>query len=209
MKKILILTLALILSITLNSCKNKTQQKTVTKAKAAKELSYVINTDSTSVKWTAFKTTSKIPVSGTFKTLNITNTTAAKSIIGSLNNVKFSIPVSSIFSNNEARDIKLVKFFFNIMKNTTTLNGIIHTGENNAGSIELTMNGITSTIPVIFSTDGMKVSLKGTMDLDNWQAKLAIDALNKACNEKHKGKDGISKTWSEVTIESSTLVSKK
>jgi len=209
MKKILILTLGLALSITLNSCKNKTQQKAATKVKAAKELSYVINTDSTTVKWTAFKTTSKVPVSGTFKTLNITNTSAAKTILGSLNNVKFSIPVSSIFSNNEARDIKLVKFFFNIMKNTTTLNGTIHIGKNNTGSIELTMNGITSTIPVIFSTDGMKVTLKGIMDLDNWQAKLAIDALNKACNEKHKGKDGISKTWSEVTIEASTLVLQK
>ena len=44
------------------------------------------------------------------------------------------------------------------------------------------------------------------MDLENWKAQAALDALNVVCFDLHKGVDGISKTWSEVKIEISAVL---
>ena len=50
------------------------------------------------------------------------------------------------------------------------------------------------------------VTIEAVMDLDNWQAQLAIEALNIVCKDLHSGDDGISKTWSEVKIEVATYL---
>ena len=42
------------------------------------------------------------------------------------------------------------------------------------------------------------------MNLDDWSAQKAVASINLACKELHKGKDGVSKTWSEVGIDIST-----
>ncbi len=186
--------LVLILSIiafTLLSCKQKEK---------APEIKYSIEPKSTTIKWTAFKTTEKIPVSGVFKTINITNIKETTNTNDALNGLEFSIPVNSLDSKNEDRDTKLINSFFGSMKDTKNLTGKIHLKENGKGSITLKMNGITKDFPISYAISGQLAQIEATIDLDNWQAKLAIDALNKVCFDKHKGADGISKTWNEVKI---------
>jgi hypothetical protein len=64
------------------------------------------------VSFTAYKTTDKLAVGGTFKEITLTNTT--ETALGALNGTKFSIPVSSLFTNDATgtRDPKIIKFFF-------------------------------------------------------------------------------------------------
>jgi hypothetical protein len=45
------------------------------------------------------------------------------------------------------------------------------------------------------------------MNLENWDA-LAAVSINKACEALHTGKDGISKTWSEVAVHADVLLNK-
>ena len=47
------------------------------------------------------------------------------------------------------------------------------------------------------------------MDLETWQSQTAIASLNVVCNDKHKGPDGVSKTWSEVAINAQIKVVSK
>lgn len=192
-----------ILAISLVSCLNG-KKKSVKKA----ELGFTVIDSSASIKWTAYKTTDKLPVSGIFKTINVTKSASGKTALLALNNVDFNIPVSSIFSNNEERDGKLQKMFFNVMANTTLLKGTIHANADNMGSLDVTMNGNTASLPLTFTVVGDTIKFKGLMNLDQWQATAALETLNKACFDLHKGKDGVSKTWNDVLIEASVVVKK-
>ena len=126
-----------------------------------------------------------------------------------LNNLDFSIPVSSLFSKNDVRDEKLKVSFFGIMANTDLIRGTIKHVDNKYMAT-LTMNGVTENLPleVIISED-KKVSMKAEMNLKNWDALTALEILNKACFDLHKGADGISKTWSEVGISAAVYLKKE
>ena len=71
----------------------------------------------------------------------------------------------------------------------------------------LTMNGVTHDLPLEATIkDERRVTLKGIMDLKNWNAIDALNALNKVCFDLHKGADGVSKTWEDVAIEIETYL---
>jgi hypothetical protein len=46
------------------------------------------------------------------------------------------------------------------------------------------------------------------MNLENWDLAAAVASINKACEALHTGKDGISKTWSEVAVHADVLLNK-
>ncbi len=75
-----------------------------------------------------------------------------------------------------------------------------------SGSVELNMNGISQVLPITYVISDQMATMEALMDLANWQAQLAIQALNTACKELHSGDDGIPKTWSEVKIEIATYL---
>ncbi len=193
MQKI-ILVIAIILIGLLNfSCK-----KEVKKAKPITTYSLVEKT--TVINWTAYKTTEKKPVKGKFNTIKITGNTSASSPMDAINNVEFNIPVNSIDTKNKDRDSKLLTSFFGSMKNTTELTGKVNLNNDGKGTINLKMNGISKDFPINYIISGQVVEINAIINLDNWQAKIAIDALNLACKELHKGADGVSKTWNEVNL---------
>ena len=179
------------------SCKEK---KTEPSQSKVNQLNYSIDLENTVLNWTAYKTTDKIPVKGVFQEIKIKNNEASSTVVGVLDELEFEIPVTSIFSNDSIRDWKLREYFFGIMKNTLKLKGKFHTEENGKGIIDLTMNGISKDLPFTFKVSGNEIIVNATMDLDSWQAQTAINSLNVVCNDKHKGADGISKTWNEVAL---------
>lgn len=200
--KIKMLLLAFLV-LSLSACKNPTKVSEKTS-----ENSFQVEDSTASVKWTAYKTTEKLPVSGVFKTINITKSNAGLTAELALNNLEFSIPVSSLFSNNAERDDKLVNLFFGVMANTSLLTGTIHVDGDNIGSLDVVMNGVTNELPLTFTSVGDTINFKGVMTLPNWNIGKAFDSLKKACFDQHKGTDGISKTWDDVLIEASVVVKK-
>lgn len=167
---------------------------------------YSTNAKATTIKWIAYKTTSKLPVTGEFTKINVDTLKTGSTPIAALNNLKFSIPVASLFTNDTIRDGKLKKFFFGTMENTSEITGKILMNNETSGTVEITMNGITHQLPITYIIDGQLVTIEAVMDLDNWKAQAAITALNTVCAELHAGDDGISKTWSEVKIEVATYL---
>ncbi|MFK5878954.1 MAG: YceI family protein [Flavobacteriaceae bacterium] len=196
MKNINILLLIFTISITSISCK-KEQKKAVEIIEVPKE--FTIDNSSIKMNWIAFKTTDKVPVKGQFNKV-ILNKTSGTSAIDFLNDLEFSVPVSSIFTDNEERDGKLQKFFFGVMENTELLSGSISITNDTDGVIHLNMNGITHDLPIKFDSNDNGTAIKGKMNLDNWNGQNAIESLNKACFDLHAGDDGISKTWNTVHI---------
>ncbi len=202
MKKISFLLIALAISIT--SCKNdKKETKTVTTEK------FVVKPEGTSVKWVAYKTTDRKPVGGEFKILKFENK-EGETPQEALNGLNFSIPVSSVFTNDatNTRDAKIITSFFGAMLNTDLIKGTINY-TNNAYTASITMNGVTSNLPLnIKITDKRRITLTGTMNLKNWNALDALKSLNKVCFDLHKGADGVSKTWEDIAIEVNTFLRK-
>jgi len=180
------------LTLQLTSCKKE--------VKKADAIEYIIEPKTTTINWTAYKTTDKIPVKGVFKTVNVVNSKVSTNPFEAINEIEFSIPVNSIDTKKPNRDAKIINDFFGAMKSTQNIMGRINLGENGKGDIDLSMNGITTKLPITYIISGQLAEINATLNLDNWKAQLAIEALNKVCNEKHKGADGISKTWSEVNI---------
>lgn len=207
MKKISLFVMVLILGLT--SCKNEKKDTKTETIETAVTKQFVIKPEATSVKWTAYKTTEKKGVGGEFTTVNF-DEKSGNSPEEALNGLSFSIPISSVFTNDPSntRDAKIKEFFFGAMLDTELLNGTIKY-VNNAYVASLTMNGVTNDLPLYITiTDERRVRLTGTMNLKDWNALEALASLNKVCYDLHKGADGISKTWEDVAIEVSTFLRK-
>lgn len=167
---------------------------------------YTISPEDTKVTWTAYKTTEKAPVSGSFNKIIIENKKSGATVMEALNELKFNLPINSIFSKNEIRDNKIKKFFFGTMLNTASIKGTISLENSTSGSVRISMNGISHDLPITYKVDGQSVSMEAILNLDNWKAQLALEALNEACKEMHSGSDGITKTWSDVKIDVTTFL---
>ena len=208
MKKLSILFIALAISLT--SCKNeKKDTKTETNSETITAEKFVVKPEATSVTWTAYKTTEKKGVGGEFTTIKFEEKMGS-SAQEALNNLSFSIPISSLFTNDatNTRDAKIKTSFFGTMLDTEFIKGKINY-ENDVVSASITMNGITNNLPLEISiTDDRRVTMNGNMQLKDWDALGALAALNKVCFDLHKGADGVSKTWEDVAIEVSTFLRK-
>ncbi|WP_437373585.1 YceI family protein [Maribacter litoralis] len=212
MKKIA-LTFASALMIVFASCKDAKKGEDSKSVEATAEVTemYSLVQDSTKVSFTAYKTTEKLPVGGKFQEINFSNTNSGATPLEALNGTEFSIPVSSLFTNDPTgtRDPKLLEFFFGVLKDTELISGVVKV-EGDKSSMDVTLNGETQNIPLTYEMDGdNKITFNGVMELENWNALDAVASINKACEILHTGKDGVSKTWSEVAVKAEVLLAKK
>jgi hypothetical protein len=194
MKNIILIVALTLVSIGMVSCKQKTtnQNKNIE--------GYSIDSNKTEINWVAYKTTDKVPVKGKFTKVSITKKNIGKTFSETLDGTEFNIPISSLFTNNASRDYKLKTLFFGVMKNTQELTGTIHMTDASSGYVDFSMNGLTKMLPFTYKTFEKSIEINSIMDTDTWQAQAAIASINNACYELHKGVDGISKTWSDVSI---------
>ncbi|HHM02143.1 MAG TPA: YceI family protein [Caldithrix abyssi] len=210
-----LLTGAVILALFFTACQTKSADQK--KAEFVEEGPWQVHPSATTINWTAYKTSDKVPVKGTFKadtsscSAYATKTPGAQSALGAVDGVEFRIPVADIFSGNEERDGILKKFFFGLMAKTMDLKGSIHLDDEakKSGHVSLTMNGETHDFPVTFAVAGDTISLNGTINLEQWNIVEAMNSLNEHCKLKHTGDDGVSKTWSVVDISAVTVVGKE
>lgn len=199
MKKISLLILGLAF-VTFTSCKKEEKTETPTETKEEVKGLTIVN-DSTKVKWTGFKTTDKVAVNGIFKEIELKNVKTGNTPEEVLEGVAFSIPVSSLFSNDPTgtRDPKLIDVFFGTMKNTELLSGILNFRDNQL-FMTLSMNDVTKQIPLEYTFENNLLSMKTTLNLNDFGGETALAAISKACFDLHKGADGVSKTWETVDI---------
>lgn len=161
----------------------------------------VLDESSVAMKWTAFKTSSKTPVSGTFTKLIVSQTPKV---------IELAIDSTSVSSGNPARDLTLNSAFFKLFNpmgkfSVSVPNQVVGTQKQG----KLTVHGIgakTFTIPVTVVKTGNTLKLNGTLDLLKIGQKAAFDSLHKSCEVLHRGTDGVSKTWSEVEIEATATI---
>ncbi len=161
-------------------------------------LKYKLNDAENNIEWTAYKTSSKTPVIGKFSKIKITSQGEGNTLKEAIENVTFSIPISSLVSSGGKYNI--INYFFKVMDNTSLLSGKIKLTDETTGFVEFTMNGITDQLHFTYSIEGEKFKLTAIMDLRKWNVEKAIASLNNQCELVHRGSDGIVKLWDDVSI---------
>jgi polyisoprenoid-binding protein YceI len=174
-------------------------------ARADAACTYTVDPASLKLQWTAFKFTNKTGVSGTFNRVNVSGTRSAKTLTDLAKGLRMKIDGASVESGDPARNATVSEFFFQQFKPSGDIVGqtVDVTGDDKSGvvKIRIEMNGASQVVPFAY-TIGEKgtVEAKGTIDMMDFALQPAYDTLHKACEEKHVGPDGVSKTWTTVDL---------
>ncbi len=215
MKKLLLLFISVgLLSLACQNNQQKTTEKTPPQKQVLQSAKWLLNGKASTIEWTGYKTTGKIPVKGVFKSFKIENVPPATDLKTALEQAKAEIDVTSIFSNNEGRDKKLVEQLFDKMLQTQKIEASIKKIDvaNQTAMVNIKMNGQEKTVPMKLHIDENKgqVELAGQIDLiKDFKAGTVLENFHKACFDKHTGPDGISKTWSTVDVKAHLVFQKK
>lgn len=186
----------------------------ITDAKNQTNCIYNYNPSSTQVKWTAYKTTAKVAVSGVFSTVESkSHNQNAHSVAELIEGAAFEIPVSSVSSKNEERDGKIQKFFFGAMLSSKEVAGRLTNvkGDDEKGtlSIEMQINDSKQVLEAVYVVDDLYLDVSTQMRLPELGLAEAATSINEACFELHKGEDGESKLGDEVDIHIKTVLKKE
>lgn len=199
--KIIQLIPTVFLSVAFLACSSEKTTETTTTEQAPKEqCTFAYDNSTTSVNWTAFKLSSKDAVKGKFDSVEVVNTVissvAEEVLVGS----SFTIYTATTNSGDADRDPKIINSFFNVMKETATITGRILEAKNGSAKIELTMNGATLETPASYEVVENELKLRATLNIPDWGAQNALDALNKVCAVRHTGPDNVKKLWPDVDV---------
>lgn len=192
----------LILIFIVFSCNTANKKKKVDQNKqriVQNEQSYKIDSAGVSIKWTAYKFTDKLGVSGTFELFVLKLKNRTGSIETLLQDAEIAINTASVNSENEVRDPKLRASFFKVF-HTDTIKSRIIEASIGQGVLELEMNNTLNDVEYDYSFKNDTLFLNTHLDLMQWNGEGAMNSLNKECYELHTGTDGLSKLWPDVDV---------
>lgn len=189
---------ALCLTLVLASCGGE-EADTAAKEKSEKCF-YSFNDEGFELNWTAYKTTGKVPVGGSFDQVTFSKS-EAEDPAEAIASIEFTINAGSVNSNAEDRDAKIAEHFFGTI-NTESIKGKVKSVDLSAKKavVMITMNGISVDVPGTMTLENDAFAFDAVIDVSSWNAMAGITALNTICKDLHTGTDGVSKLWSEVAI---------
>lgn len=164
--------------------------------------------DLTDIGFGGFKTTEKKEVKGYFKEFIIDSTVIGDTPEEIFANAVFSIPVNYLETKDQGRNRRIRDEYFGTMASTENITGKVVGFDKDSSkvNIELTLNEVTNPVALDYTINGDTISLSGKIDIVDFNGEAAVEALNKVCEVLHKGADGVSKTWPDVNLYISSVV---
>lgn len=202
MKKGILYSLAIAGTMMFASCGSETEE--VVEKEPLEICFYTYDSLSTEFSWTAYKTSAKVPVGGTFDDIQITSDGSSDNPTALLESMKFSIKTASVNSANEERDVKISNIFFGALNTESIYGRLKKLTDDGKATIEISMNGVKADVVGNYTFVNGKFTFGTSVEMKVWNAMIGIEALNEACNDLHTGDDGVSKLWSEVALSFST-----
>lgn len=172
---------------------------------AAETCTYAVDPNGISLVWTAFKFSEKTAVNGKFNTRTVSGPTSASSPVELARGLAMEIDGASVETDNPARNATIGEFFFGKFKPSAKIRASVADvkGDDQKGTIDMkvTMNEVSRVVPFAYTvTPAGEVTAKGSIDMLDFALKDAHDSIHQTCEELHKGKDGVSKTWTDVDL---------
>lgn len=192
MKRLLLT--AVVLGLTLTSCKNEKDNK-------QEELYPEIEDSSAStvgyqhkLTWTAFKTPEKEGVNGTFDRIELNDVQSTGDILKDIEGATFQIAKSTVNTSDPLRDGTLNKGFFSVLSGE--ISGKFVSFEEDKARVEISMNGVNATKDFDFTSNDNTLEISGTIDIINdFKGEGAFNSIHEMCKDLHFGK-----TWTDVEI---------
>jgi polyisoprenoid-binding protein YceI len=204
MKKIILLSATLLTGL-LFSCGGNGDKSTKS---STEKCAYSVVNENCTLEWTAFKFTERKGVTGTFKEINIDGMASSEDPKTLIESLSFSIPTSSVETENPERNGKISKQFFGTIS-TENITGEVKTlGKGGKAVIAIKMNGMSKDVTGDYTLNAGTFVFKAAIDVVDWNAGNGIAALNAICKDVHTGTDGVSKLWSEVDLSFTTVLKK-
>ncbi|MCB9094980.1 MAG: hypothetical protein H6621_07940 [Halobacteriovoraceae bacterium] len=175
-----------------------------------KVCTYNFDADSAKVEFTGYKFTEKVGVKGTFKDFKISAPSKAPSLEGIVGNSSFWLDEMTIDAGKTARNVNIINGLFKEMAGTS-IRGVVTNFDKVSKMLtfKLFIGDKTEDVKMVFSHDGERFLAEGKIDLIKIGLKSAFESLSKTCQTFHKGKDGVSKTWSEVALRVTANIKEK
>ncbi len=178
----------------------------------AEVCTYTYNNEGTEILWVAYKYTERTGVNGVFDSFEVSGVNEGSTPAEVLQNASFNITTGSVNSGDATRDPKIRETFFGSMTNGDVLTGTVASisGDDQSGEVvfNLSMNGVEQPVNGTYKMEGEKLEVEAKMNVETWSAMPAIQALNKVCEDLHKGADGKSILWPDVSLFISTTLNK-
>jgi hypothetical protein len=205
MKKYMLLSATLLTGLLFSCGGNDTE---TTKSTSEKCTYTVVNENST-LDWTAFKFTERKGVTGTFREINIDGLESSEDPKTLIESLSFSIPTSTVETENPERNGKISKQFFGTISTEKITGEVKSLGKNGKAVISIKMNGVSKDVTGEYTLNAGTFVFKAAIDVVDWNAGGGIAALNAICKDLHTGTDGVSKLWSEVDLSFTTVLKKE
>lgn len=170
--------------------------------------SSVYDNNSTTIGFGAFKTTDKKEVKGWFKDFEMTGITESKNLEDIFKNASINIDVTSLDTKNDGRNTTLLTEFFNKTTSNESITGkvVSFNTDSSTAILEITFNDVAKELSFDYKLSGDTLSMNSSLNLEEVNGLEAIASLNTACEALHKGDDGVSKTWNDVSIYLTTIL---
>lgn len=209
MKKTLFLTLTFL--FLLNSCSKGTPpQVTSTKPivtevieedldsipeiKVQSGCSILVKKEDIEVSWVAFKTPSKLGVTGYFRDVGIDSDLSATSLENLINSTSFNIDSESVDLNDTLKNTNMKEAFFRLMSNQYMFGDIDYLS-NDRVNLNVNMNNVERIVPMDLTLTEKEIIGHGIIDVYDFALGDSLLGINTRCYDYHAGK-----TWSDVEI---------
>jgi hypothetical protein len=166
---------------------------------------YSYKPEALKIEWTAYKFTEKKGVTASFPVFKLNAPESAPTVQELLTQTSIEIDPQGLESGDEGRNANLKTAFFKKMIGSK-IKGTIVAFDPAISKIKIEMNGMSRVVPFRMKIDGTKYLAETDIDILDFKMKKPLESLNKVCYDLHKGPDGKSKTWSQVSLSLSTEI---
>lgn len=164
---------------------------------------YLVNPQDIELKFTGYKFTEKVAVSGSFKDIKWSFASGYQQLSSLLSSASVWIDSHSIDAGNAARNKNITKGLFQNIAGGRYIKGLINevSSDSKSVNLKLFLGHFEVDIPMTLHPDNSVFILSGALDLVKARMKDAFQSLAKICGPFHQGKDGKRKTWPVVDLE--------
>ncbi len=188
-------------------------RKALKRGSATKGKTVTFDPKATKVGWTAYKYTRKAAVKGYFATFSATGATQGKTAHALLKAFSLRVDSASVKTGKPARDLNIATNFFKKFMGGPTINAkVVKVEGKNKGKlhVELSIHKLTKTVVFDYTLSAAgKLEANATIDMVKFGLKGPFASIEKACKGLHRGKDGKSKTWTDVQLHLTTQFAMK
>jgi len=179
---------------------NEVAEEVTEKVEEVKTCRYKYDHEKTELIWTAYKYNQKTGVKGTFDDISVAGLEGEGSVADIFNGAEITINTGSVNSGDPTRDPKIIEHFFGTLEGGESMAMSITNVTEDAITFNVKMNGQEKEVVANYTQENNALDVRAEIDVNSWGAQGGIDQLNEVCEDLHKGADGVSILWPDVSL---------